>query len=128
MSSTNGKQPNEEKPYTCQEVYSLDKKRYLLVEFPLGTFLFDPNAKVEEIVLPKPTRAIPGSDEKIAVLQERVAKGCADDGCLFHPDDLSFRSGRILAGHELLDWGREEWNENAPEEPSFISLEDAGVI
>ena len=111
--------------YETQEVYSLDGKKYCLVEFPLGTFLYDPEAKKQEITWPNATRAIPGSPEKIAVLAERVAKGYADNGTLFHPDDLHFGGPRIRNGHELLDFDREEWAANAPEEPTLLSLEEA---
>lgn len=113
--------------YETQEVYSLDGKLYYLVEFPLGTFLYDPDAKGQEITWPHATKAIPGTAEKIAVLAERVAKGHADNGTLFHPEDLHFGGERIRNGHELLDFDREEWSANAPEEPTTLSLEEAGI-
>ncbi len=103
--------------FPTQEIYDLDGKRFLLIEFPLGDVIYDPDGPKSSQNWPMPTRAIPGSAEKIAVLTERVAMGHADDGTLFHPDDLSFCSGRIRLGHEMLDWSRDEWADEAPEEP-----------
>jgi hypothetical protein len=125
MTSRNGYLDGYEFP--TQEIFDLDGKRYLLIEFPLGDMIYDPDVKQPERIFPAATKAIPGSPEKIAVLMERVENGHADDGTLFHPDDLSFASGRIRIGHEMLDWGRDEWADDAPEEPTFVSLQDVGV-
>jgi hypothetical protein len=48
--------------------------------------------------LPEPTRALPGSPEKVAVLEERASLGQA----LWHPLDARIEEGVVYCGDEVL--------------------------
>ena len=57
----------------------------------------DPWAKRASAKLPQPTRAQPGSEAKVRVLEQRVASGEA----LFHPDDVQCFDPRPLRRWEI---------------------------
>ena len=48
--------------------------------------------------MPEPTRALPGSPEKVAILEERASKGQA----LWHPLDARFEDGVVKCGDEII--------------------------
>lgn len=49
--------------------------------------------------LPEPTRALPGSAEKVAVLEERARLGLA----LWHPLDARIEDGTVVFGKEVVE-------------------------
>lgn len=49
-------------------------------------------------VMPEPTEALPGTPEKVVVLEERARRG----QCLWHPHDARLDRNQILTGQENL--------------------------
>jgi hypothetical protein len=80
----------------CYSCYNIKSIRYLYVDrfARTGSATID-SYKITKRALPEPTRALPGTLEKIAVLEDRATRGVH----LWHPDDATWKD--VLSSEEM---------------------------